>query len=110
MSEDRRRPAPGSGIHQCALCHGDYVIPVLIEEVDEESWRLMLRCGECQTYRDVVIANDVAARFEHDYDRGVAELRATYDRLDRERMAAEVDTMVTALQLDLIDAADFARR
>ena len=83
---------------------------MVIEEVDDARWRVVLRCGECETYRDVVIANEVAARFEEDYERGMSELAATYDRLDKERMETELQVFVTALELDLIDAADFARR
>ncbi|MDP9134546.1 MAG: hypothetical protein M3N56_06930 [Actinomycetota bacterium] len=106
----RLQPAPGSGLHQCLFCHGDYVIPVLIEAVDDARWRVVLRCGECETYRDVVIVNEVAERFNQDYERGIAELAATSDRLERERMATELHVLVIALQLDLIDAADFAPR
>jgi hypothetical protein len=109
MEEHEHVPRPGSGLHQCAVCRADFVVPVVVEAVDEARWHILLRCGECQTYRDVVVTNGVAQRYEEDLDRGVAEVAAASRRLDRERMAAEVEVLVVALERDLIDAADFAR-
>jgi hypothetical protein len=59
-------------------------------------------------WRDVVCADAVAVA----YDRALAEQMATIeralDRLDRERMIADVDVLVTALDRDLIDPSSFA--
>ena len=104
----RRRPTPGSGLHQCALCHADYVVPVSWHETDADHWRMLLRCAACETYRDVVVSNDVAKRYEEDLRRGMAEIAAALERSDRARMVVEVDVFVAALDRDLIDAEDFA--
>jgi hypothetical protein len=106
----RRTPSPGSGLHQCRVCHDDYVVPVWCEEVDDEHWHMLLRCAQCDTYRDVVVNNDVAKVYERDLERGTAEIAATLERSDRARMAAEVHDFIAALERDLIDAADFAVR
>ena len=105
-----RRPTPGSGLHQCVLCHAEYVVPVRWDEDDDDHWKLLLRCAECETYREVVVANDVAKRYELDLERGMAEIASTLKRLDRLRMIALLDTFIAALERDLIDAADFAPR
>ena len=78
------------------------------EDVDDERWHMLLRCGECGTYRDVVAANDVAEAFERDLERGAAEIRAALARLDHARMATQADAFIAALRRDLIDAGDFA--
>jgi hypothetical protein len=106
----RSTPAPGSGLQQCALCHAECVVPVWWEAVDEDRWHMLLRCGACDTYRELTVTNDVARAYEHDLDRGAREIRGVVDRMDRDRMAAETDAFVTALRRDLIDAGDFARR
>jgi hypothetical protein len=106
----RRTPPPGSGLHQCHLCHDDHVVPVRWEETDDEHWHLLLRCAQCETYRDVVVGNDVAAAYERDLQRGAAEIAATLDRADRARMLAELPILIGALKHDLIEAADFAPR
>ena len=51
----RRTPPPGSGLHQCRLCHDDFVVPVWWEEVDDQHWHMLLRCAQCETYRDVTV-------------------------------------------------------
>ena len=104
----RTSPPPGSGLHQCLVCHGDYVVPIWWEEAGEECWHLLLRCGQCDTYCDIVVGNEVARIYELDLQRGMDEIAAAVDRTDRERMAAEVDVLIAALEHDLIDAGDFA--
>ena len=64
----------------------------------------------CETYRDVVVTNDLAKRYELDVERGRAEIASTLKRLDRLHMIALLDSFITALERDLIDAADFAPR
>ena len=59
------------------LCHDDFVVPVWWEEVDDEHWHMLLRCAQCETYRDVTVGNDVAAAYERDLERGRAEIAAS---------------------------------
>jgi hypothetical protein len=103
----RRTPPPGSGLHQCRICHDDFVVPVWWEEADDEHWHLLLRCAQCDTYRDVTVGNDVAATYDRHLQRGTAEIAAAIEHADRARMLAELPILVAALERDLIDAADF---
>jgi hypothetical protein len=106
----RRTPSPGSGLHVCRLCHDDFVVPVWWEEVDDQHWHMLLRCAQCQTYRDVTVGNDVAKAFDRDLQRGQAVIADALERSDRARMLAELPVLIVALERDLIDAADFAPR
>jgi hypothetical protein len=106
----RQPPPPGSGLHQCPICHGDFVIPLWWEELEDERLHLLLRCGECETHRDVVVPGDVADRYEREYIRVLEAMGAVLKRLDRERMTAEASAFSTALARDLIDAGDFGAR
>jgi hypothetical protein len=106
----RRTPPPGSGLHQCRLCHDDFVVPVSWEETDDQHWHLLLRCAQCETYRDVTVGNDVAEAYDRDLQRSAAEITAALERSDRARMLAELPVLIAALERDLIDAADFAPR
>jgi hypothetical protein len=101
-------PAPGSGLHQCAVCREECVVPVWWDSAGDEQWHLLLRCGACGTYRDVTAPDSVALAFERDIERGMKEIRAALDRMDRERMSDQADAFVAALNRDLIDAGDFA--
>ena len=109
MGWPRQTPPPGSGLHQCAYCHDDYVVPVWIEDL-EHGWDLLLRCGQCETYRAVVVNDDTAQAYERDLERGVARIRAAVEELDAARMTVQVDAFIVALERDLIDAGDFAAR
>jgi hypothetical protein len=110
MFERRRQPPPGTGLHICAVCRSDYVVPVWWEELEHDRMRLLLRCGECDTHHDLIVAGAVADRFEKDYVRVLESMAAQLDRLDRERMAVQASAFATALARDLIDADDFGLR
>ena len=97
-------------MHQCLICHADLVVPVRWDEADDDHWEVLLRCPECETYREVVVTNDLAKRYELDLERGMAEIASTLKRWERWEMIALLDTFVAALERDLIDAADFAPR
>src|SRR4051794_4945690 len=92
----------------CPTCGRDFVNPVDWEAVGLEHWRILLRCGECETWREVTVTNAVARRYDVELNRRAAALARSWERLDRERMIGEVEAMTTALRLSLIDAADFA--
>jgi hypothetical protein len=92
----------------CESCGADSVVPVRWEELDE-GWCLALRCGECGHWRALVVSDGEAQRYGDVLDAGVREIAATVERLDRERMDAQADAFATALERDLIDAADFKR-
>jgi len=105
----RRSPPPGSDLHLCRVCHEDYVVPVWWEEIDDECWHMLLRCAQCETYREVEATNDVAKAYDRDLHRGMTVIAASLERSERERMATEVSAFIAALERDLIDPADFAR-
>src|SRR2546423_777923 len=103
----KRTSLPGTGLHVCPACRSDSVHAVGRAREGEVQWRLQLRCGECGTIREVVVPDDLAERFEGDVARGREIIERAAAECDRERMAAEVEVMALALDLDLIDAADF---
>jgi hypothetical protein len=70
---------------------------------------MVLRCGECRRQREVVVADDVVARFDDDLRTAMRAIAVAVERADRERLAREADAFAAALDRDLIDAADFTR-
>ena len=57
----------------CGYCHDDYVVPVWIEDLGEHGWHLLLRCGQCETYREVIVEDDTANAYDRELDRGGAQ-------------------------------------
>ena len=103
------RPDFDVQLEHCAVCHEDFVNPVDWEPVGEDSWWMLLRCGACDTWREVTTTNAVAERFDVELDRRLDIVARALQRLDSHRMAADVETMIQALRRGLVDAADFAR-
>jgi flavoprotein len=104
-----RSPGQEPGLEECRLCHGDFVNPVDWEPLHDTHWWMLLRCGACDTWREVTVTNAIASRYDLELDRRLDTLARALDKLDRKRMVAEVETMIQALRHDLVDAADFAQ-
>jgi hypothetical protein len=100
---------PEVHLESCAMCGADFVNPVDWEPVGETHWWMLLRCGACDTWRETTVTNAVASRFDFELDRRLDMLKRSLDRIDRRRMADEVDTMIEALRRGLVDATDFGR-
>jgi hypothetical protein len=100
---------PDAGLELCPVCDRDFVQPVDWEPVGDQRWWMFLRCAECGMSREVVVTNAQADRFERELHARASILSTAVRKLEGERMSAEIDTFVTALHRDLIDAADFAR-
>lgn len=92
---------------RCACCASDFVSPVDAVERGETEWWIRLRCGKCGETREVVVSQDTADRYDRALDRTSQPIVSNLRRIERERMAADVEAFATALRLDLFDAADF---
>jgi hypothetical protein len=104
----RARVAPTHAF-ECARCGRDFLATVRTERVDDGHRRILQRCGSCEGLQVVVLGNTQAALLQTHLDGQRAAMAAELERLDRERMADEVETLAVALDRDLIDASDFAR-
>jgi hypothetical protein len=94
----------------CPACRSDAVAVVTLHEHGRDHWWLQLRCGECGAWRVTVLDEQGADRFQRDYEAHITQIEKDAERLDRERMEVEADVFAQALERDLIDAGDFARR
>ena len=65
--------------------------------------------GACHVRREAIVTNLDAAQFDRDLDIAEARIRREADVLGHEQLAEQGERFVTALELDLIDAEDFAR-
>jgi len=83
--------------------------PIEWDTVGEEHWLIHSRCGECGAWRSEVVTNAEAKRYDLLLARQSEVIARGLARIDRERMAAELDRFVAALDRDLIDATDFVR-
>lgn len=102
------RPDVDLALEYCAFCGRDFVNPVDWEAVTSESWWMLLRCGACDTFREVTVVDAVAQRFDCELDRRMNVLQRELRKLEREQMRAQAEAWIGALRRGLIDAADFS--
>ena len=91
----------------CPECGEEFVYPVTWTESGPADWWLLLRCGGCGAWRDVVASNCAVEAYERVLDEEMAVIRAAAERLERESFAAQADSFGTALRLDILGADDF---
>jgi hypothetical protein len=101
-------PDPHVDLETCLVCRRDFVNPVDWEPLDGGRWWMLLRCGECDTWRDVTVPDAVAERYDAELDRRLDLLDDALHRLDRQRMMGEVEVMVDAIRRGHVSAADFS--
>ena len=92
----------------CSGCGRDFLCPMDWEPVDAEHWCIEARCGACELWHRLHLTNAEAAAWDVELDRQTQPIKRELWRLDRERMAREVEGFIEALDRDLIDAVDFS--
>lgn len=105
-----RRPdvdAPVENLCHCLRCDSPLVQPVSWEEAEEGTWRVMLRCPECETWRDERFDQATVEAFDEALDAGTDALTADYRSLCRANMADEIDRFVAAVDAGAIAPEDF---
>jgi hypothetical protein len=110
----RHRPAAAPAptrkpVLACPACCSDRICPIDWAPAGDHHWWLLMRCGECQAWVQATVGNEQAAALDVELDRQEAEIRDALASHEAERMAADVEAFTTALELDLVDADDFAR-
>ena len=102
-----RRLHPGAALHICRGCAEAFAYPVTWTESGPDHWWLLLRCGACDIWRETISTNAAVAAFDRFLDEGTASIGAELERLERELLREDVETLATALELDLLSPDDF---
>ena len=102
-----RPAAQDPSLHVCSRCPSELVYPVAWEEVGRSSWRVALRCPECEQLREGVFPQQVVDAFDEQLDAGTDALAADLRRLTRANMADELARFAAAIHADAILPEDF---
>ena len=110
----RQKPEPvaesrGRPLLMCPECRSDKACPMDWAEAGEHHWWLLIRCPDCDVWVQATIGNRLAAVLDVELDRQQGQIARALSALEAERMAADAKAFTTALELDLVDADDFAR-
>ena len=105
----RVRPLPveDRDLCVCPACGRDLVEPIVWESAGPESWRVSLRCRNCEHTTEGVFSQECVDRFDARLDDGTAALVADLKRLERANMSDDVERFIGALQAGAILPEDF---
>lgn len=102
--EPAAQPEP---LHVCFNCGGELVYPLDWIEEGERHWRIILRCPECEAYREGVFEQAIVERLDDELDRATGELLSDLRQITHANMTDEIAFFVRALEADVIVPADF---
>jgi len=91
----------------CPDCHGELVQPVDWEEHDANSWKIDLRCPNCDWTGNGIWDEQVVEAFDEVLDRGTQTLLRDLRRLARANMEEEIERFAAALDAGNILPEDF---
>lgn len=94
-------------LHVCFHCASDLVHPVDWADEGGGSWRILLRCPNCEATREGVFARERVERLEDELDRSIGSLLGDLRRMTHTNMSEEIEFFVKALEADVIVPSDF---
>lgn len=94
-------------LHICRRCDSELVYPTSWEEAGSKSWRVILRCPDCEAIREGVFGQEIVEAFDERLDAGTDALAADLRRLTRANMVDELARLSGALRVDAILPEDF---
>lgn len=97
----------GPALHVCFHCASKLVHPVDWTDEGDGSWRLLLRCPECEATREGVFTQEEIDDLEDELDRGIGSLLSDLRRMTHTNMSEEIEFFVRALRADVIVPSDF---
>jgi hypothetical protein len=97
----------GLELHICPSCESDLVYPVTWEERSGDAWSIERRCPNCE-WRDVgEFDQEDVELFDDALNDGTEELLVTLRNFARSNMEADIERLIDAIHLDLIEPMDF---
>lgn len=91
----------------CPVCSQDRVQPTAWSEVSAVSWRVTLRCPDCEHCREDIFGQTELDEYDIALDEGSRAIAADLDLLARANMADDIDRFTQAMRGDHIVPEDF---
>lgn len=102
--ESAERPL---ALHECPECTGDLVYPVQWEERGDDGWHITRRCPSCEWRHEGEFAQDEVEEFDDILNEGTETLLTGLRNLSKSNMAADIESLIKAIQEDRILPMDF---
>lgn len=105
--KDSADSEPEQDLHLCLACGSHLVYPTAWDEAGQESWRVALRCPECESVREGVFSQATVDAFDEELELGTDALTADLRSLCRANMSEEIERFAAALEAGAILPEDF---
>jgi hypothetical protein len=101
-------PRPEAGeAHVCPVCKSPLVHPTDWRRTAAATWRITLRCPNCETIRTLTLSRAEVERLNKALYEGTEKLARQADQMARRHFQEESEKFVAALDADLILPIDF---
>lgn len=91
----------------CRDCGSDLVAPLQWEQMDEETWSILLGCPECETVYELVLGRSTMERYIAQLHAQKRALIADLRHWDKARFREDVERLLALIDADLVVADDF---
>jgi hypothetical protein len=91
----------------CEMCASELVEPVEWGAAGPASWRVALRCPDCDYWTEGVFSQDCVDRFDERLDDGTSVLVADLKKLEQANMNDAIERFIGALHAGAILPEDF---
>ena len=99
--------APARRLHVCRACSSSLVHPIDWEELAADSWRLELRCPNCEWIGGAIYDRMVVEQLDEELERGMETIVRDLRHQTHANMEEHIERFIHALQDDLIVPFDF---
>ena len=106
-AEQPATPRTSKELHVCAECASELVYPIHWEEAGPETWRVSLRCPNCEWNVTGIFTQDVVDDFDERLDEGTEQVVSDLKQLMHANMSEEIDLFVMALEAEALLPEDF---
>jgi hypothetical protein len=95
------------GLHECPECEGDLVYPMKWEERGDDGWHIERRCPSCEWRHEGEFHQDEVEEFDDMLNEGTECLLTGLRNLSKSNMAADIESLIEAINEDRILPMDF---
>jgi hypothetical protein len=94
-------------MHLCPSCSSGLVYPVAWEERHDDRWSIERRCPNCEWRETGEFCQDDVESFDDVLNEGTEDLLVALRNFARANMECDIERLIDAIQLDLIEPMDF---
>lgn len=91
----------------CVVCKSDFVYPVERYQINDQDWRILLLCPECQTLRETIVDRDVVRELLRTARIRREGIPKELKSMEKKHMEEEAEKTISAIQKDRILPIDF---